>query len=183
MSADKNRKYTNSYTFWQISHFGWKLIKNIKKSYVFRNGLNKIEIFEKTQKAIQFNIFLIFSWNWSKILRNPICFEMDWIKQKIPKGHKKLYILQIYHFGCKLIQHIKKSYVFWNGLNKIENSENIQTSIHVARFLISAENWSKTLRNHMYLAMDWIKQKLPKRYEQLYVLADFSFSLEIDQKH
>ena len=42
----------NSYMFWQISHFLLESIKNIKKSYMFWNGLNKTEIFEKTQKDI-----------------------------------------------------------------------------------------------------------------------------------
>ena len=73
--------------------------------------------------------------------------------------------------------------MFWNGLNKTEIFEKIQKAIHFDRFLISVANWSKTLRNPMYFEMDWIKQKIPKRHEQLYVLADFSFSLEIDQKH
>ena len=60
---------------------------------MFWNGLNKTEIFEKTQKVIYFDRFLIFSWNRLKTLRNSICFEMDWIKQKFSKIHKKLYIL------------------------------------------------------------------------------------------
>ena len=63
---------------------------------MFWNGLNKTENFEKTQKAIHFDRFLIFSWNRPKTLRNPICFEMDWIKQKIPKRHKKLYTVCVF---------------------------------------------------------------------------------------
>ena len=63
---------------------------------MFWNGLNKTENFEKTQKAIHFDRFLIFSWNWSKTLRNHICFEMDWIKQKISKRHKKLYTVCVF---------------------------------------------------------------------------------------
>ena len=72
--------------------------------------------------------------------------------------------------------------MIWTGWVHTK-TEKTQTAIHFDRFLISAENWSKILRNPMYLEMDWIKQKIPKRHEQLYVLADFSFSLEIDQKH
>ena len=72
--------------------------------------------------------------------------------------------------------------MIWTGWVQTK-TENTQTAIHFDRFLISAENWSKILRNPMYLEMDWIIQKIPKRHEQLYVLADFSFSLEIDQKH
>ena len=53
----------NSYMFWQISHFLLKSIKNIKKSYMFWNGLNKTEISEKTQKANFYQNSLCFSQN------------------------------------------------------------------------------------------------------------------------
>ena len=97
---------------------------------MFWNGLNKTETFEKTQQIIHFDRFLVFSWNRSKILRNPICFEMDWIKQKISKRHKKLYILTDFSFSLEIDQNIKKSYMFWNGLNKTEIFEKTQKDIY-----------------------------------------------------
>ena len=63
--------------------------------------------------------------------------------------------------------------VIWIGWVQIK-TEKTQTAIHFDRFLISAENWSKTLRNPMYLEMDWIKQKIPKRHKKLYTVCVFS---------
>ena len=67
---------------------------------MFWNGLNKTENFEKTQKVIYFDRFLVLSWNWSRRLRNPMYFEMNWIKQKTLKRHKQLYMLA--DFKCPL---------------------------------------------------------------------------------
>ena len=141
-SYERHAKALNIYTFWQISHFGWKLIKNIKKS-----------------------------------------LEMDWIKQTIPKRHEQLYVVADVSFCLESIKNIKKSYMFWNGLNKTENPEKMHKAIRFDRFLVLSWNWSKTSRNPMYFEMNWIKQKILKRHNWLYMLLDFSFRLKVDTKH
>ena len=88
----RNPMYFDSKKTQTSIHFGRFLISagnwsNIQKSYVFGNELSKTENSEKTRTAIYFGRFLIFVGNRSKTLRNSICFEMDWIKQKIPKGY------------------------------------------------------------------------------------------------
>ena len=150
---------------------------------MFWNVLNKTENSEIHKKVMHFDRFLIFSWNRSKTLRNPICFEMDWTKQTISKIYKNYIFWQISHFLLKLIKNIKKSYMFWNGLNKTENFEKTQKVIYIDGFIIFSWNWSKTVRIPICFEMYWIKQKIPKYTKKLCILTDFSFSLEIDQKH
>ena len=66
-------------------------------------------------------------------------FEMDWIKQKISKRHKKLYILTDFSFSLEIDQNIKKSYMFWNGLNKQKFSKKHKKLYSLTYFSFSLE--------------------------------------------